>query len=83
MDGIAGRPLRAGWTFRACVGDFLRDGRRGIFESEVPAEDLSAGSSTFVEWGSGACGRSGGGKRGIHSAVAADAGQGAGKEQEY
>src|SRR6266851_3253334 len=83
VDGIAGWPLRAGRTFRACVGDFLRDGRRGIPGAEVPDQDVSAGSGTFVERGAGAGGRGGSGKRGIHPAPPTNSGQGAGQKQEH
>src|SRR2546429_683223 len=83
VDGIASWPLRAGGSLRACGGDFLCDGRRGVPEPQVPADDVSAGSSTLVERGAGARGRRGSRKRGIYPTVAADAGQEAREEQEH
>src|SRR5437016_7103877 len=83
LDGIASWPLRAGGSLRACGGDFLCHGRRGVPEPEVPADDVSAGSSRLDDWSAGARGRSGSRKRGIYPTVAADAGQGAGKKQEH
>src|SRR5436853_4526595 len=83
VDGIASWPLRAGGSLRAGGGYFLCDGWREFPEPEIPAEDLSAGSSGLVGWGAGARGRSGSRNRGIDPAVAADTRQGAGEKQEH
>src|SRR6267378_1196863 len=82
VDGIARRPLRAGWPLRAGGGNFLCDGNENS-GAEIPAENLSAGSSAFVNWSTSAIGWSGSWERGIDPAVAADAGQGAGQKQEH
>src|SRR6267378_1805540 len=81
LDGIASGTFRARRAVRAWSGNFLRD-RAGNSGTEVPAEDVLAGSVAAFEWGAGAAGRRGNWQRGGHQDRAAEQRKD-GQEQEY